>query len=101
MTYNSFQSGVSNGNTSFTVRCAEGLAYVPSINNVVGLSSGINYFTSLGLASATGITADSLSLVSQAGTAAGTTLHINTTAGAGQAGSNTASTQARVVTLTF
>ena len=101
MTYNSFQSTASNGNTSFTVRCAEGLPYTPTINNVPGLSSGISYFTSLGLASATGITADSLALASQTGTAGGTTLHINTTAGANQAGSITASTQARVVTLTF
>ena len=103
MTYSSFQAGVSNGSTSFQVRCATGLSFSTALDSALGVSSGISYFAALGAAAATGITADSLTLASQAGTAAagGTTIFVNTTAPASQAGTTTASTQARVVTLTF
>ena len=103
MSYSSFQGDVSNASTSFQVRCATGLSFSTALDSALGLSSGISYFAALGSSAATGIAADSLSLASQAGTAAvgGTTIFVNTTAPAGQAGTTTASTQARVVTLTF
>ena len=103
MTYSSFQAAVSNGSTSFQVRCATGLSFSTALDAALGVSSGISYFAALGSATATGITADSLTLPSQAGTAAagGTTVFVNTTAPADQAGATTASTQARVVTIAF
>ena len=103
MNYTSFQSDVSNGSTSFQVRCATGLSFSTALDSALGVSSGISYFAALGLATATGITGDVLTLASQAGTAAagGTTVFVNTTAPANQAGTTTASTQARVVTITF
>ena len=103
MAYTSFQSGVSNGSTSFQVRCATGLSFSTALDSAPGLSSGISYFASLGSAAATGITADNLTLATQAGTAAagGTTVFVNTTAPADQAGTTIASIQARVVTISF
>lgn len=100
MPYTSFQGVASNGSSSFTVNCATGLAYVPSIS-AGGSANGVNYFTALGTSSATGLTGNTLTLASQTG-AASTTLWVNTTAPAGQAGATGAViAETRTVTLTF
>ena len=104
LTYTSFQSTVSNASSSFTVNCATGLAYIPSISagGAGAASNGIQYFSSLSLSSAvTGLTASTLALGSLTG-AASTTLYVNTTAPSGQAGATgTPVAEVRTVTLTF
>ena len=100
-TYSSFQAAESNASSSFIVRCATGLSYTPSIS-AGGTANGVNYFTALGTGSASSIGSNVLALASQAGSPAGATLWVNTTAPSGQAGATGATVaEVRTVTLTF
>ena len=100
--YESFQATAANANSSFVVRCTNGLTFGMGLDAGPGNVRGINYFSALGGAVATGLTAEGLPLSGLVGAGAGTTYYVNTTAPLGQAGNSAVATaQTRVVTVTF
>ena len=104
--YTSFQTAVTNANTTFNVRCTNTLPFSLALDAGNGAASGISYLLSIGTAATTNIVTAVTSLASQTGTGAAVPYFISATAAAGQAGTslvNTVSavTNARTVTITY
>ena len=105
--YTSFQTTVTNANTTFNVRCTNTLPFSLALDSGTGAASGINYLLSLGTSATTNIVTAVPSLLSQAGTGVDVAYFVSATAAAGQAGTLTTSTaptavnSPRTVTITY
>ena len=105
--YTSFQTAVTNANTTFNVRCTNTLPFSMALDAGTGSASGISYLLSLGTTATTNIVTAVPSLASQVGTGVNVAYFVSATAAAGQAGTSLVSTaptpvnSARTVTITY
>ncbi len=105
--YTSFQTAVTNANTTFNVRCTNTLPFSLALDAGTGSASGITYLLSIGTAATTNIVSAVTSLASQTGTGSNVAYFISATAAADQAGTSLVSTtptpanSARTVTISY
>ena len=104
--YTSFQTAVTNANTTFNVRCTNTLPFSLALDAGTGSASGITYLLAIGTAATTNIVTAVTSLASQVGTGANVAYFVSATAAAGQAGTSLVNTvsvvnSARTVTITY